>query len=325
MPLRWQQLLGQAFRSLPELLDYLQLDAAHSAAFQPSSGEFPLLVPRSFAARMRKGDPADPLLRQVLPDVREQLAVAGYQRDPLTETVAARHGVLRKYAGRALLVATGACPVHCRYCFRRHFPYSDQLASRNRWAPALAELRAIPDLAEVILSGGDPLSLSDRSLADLIASIESLPSVHTLRIHSRFPIIVPERIEPSLLEVLQRTRLKIVLVVHCNHANEIDDSVRAALRGLRAAGVLLLNQSVLLRAVNDDANVLEALSRRLFDCDVQPYYLHLLDPVAGAAHFDVDAARGRALTMELRRRLPGYLVPRLVREDPGESSKTILL
>ncbi len=293
--------------------------------FQPSADEFSLLVPRSFAARMRKGDPHDPLLLQVLPDQREQLDIDGFGRDPLGETGLARRGVLEKYSGRALLLATQACPVHCRYCFRRHFPYNAHLASRQQWAPALEELRGTRDLSEVILSGGDPLSLSNRSLAELVAQIEQLESVDALRIHTRFPIILPERIDRGLLAILAETRLNTVLVVHCNHANEIDASVRAALRALKSADTLLLNQSVLLRGVNDDAHELEALSRALFDCGVLPYYLHLLDPVAGAAHFDVSESRGRELTTELRRRLPGYLVPRLVREEPGQPSKTILM
>jgi EF-P beta-lysylation protein EpmB len=323
-PADWQRSLAEAIRTLAELLEVVEIDSQNIAGFQPGTDEFPLLVPRSFAARMRKGDPGDPLLRQVLPDLRERLETDGFGPDPLREIGLARHGVLEKYAGRALLVATQACPVHCRYCFRRHFPYSGQLASRQQWAPALNELRR-SDVSEVILSGGDPLSLSNRALRECVVQIEQLESVHTLRIHSRFPIILPERIDRGLVEILTETRLKTVLVVHCNHVNEIDDSVRAGLSALRSAETLLLNQSVLLSGVNDAADTLAALSRGLFDCGVLPYYLHLLDPVAGAAHFDVPESRGRELTTALRQQLPGYLVPRLVREDPGAPSKTVLM
>jgi EF-P beta-lysylation protein EpmB len=321
---RWQQALREAIRTPAELCEALGLDPEAVTAFQPSAREFSMLVPRSFASRMRKGDPQDPLLLQVLPDPRERLDVVGFRQDPLDEEILARHGVLRKYAGRALLIATGACPVHCRYCFRRQFPYSEQLASRQGWTQALAELRQDPDVSEVILSGGDPLTMSNGAIAELLAEIETLEQVHTLRIHSRFPIIVPERIDHDLLDLLAKTRLATVLVVHCNHANEIDASVSTALLALRDGNTLLLNQSVLLRGVNDDVGQLERLSQALFENGVLPYYLHLLDPVAGTAHFDVPQARGRELIACLRQRLPGYLVPRLVREEPGQPSKTIV-
>ena len=317
--------MREAIRTLAELLQILELDPATVPGAQPQAGEFSLLVPRSFVARMRKRDPFDPLLRQILPDARERLDIDGFVRNPLQENDLAQQGVLKKYAGRALLLATGACPVHCRYCFRRHFPYPHQLASRAQWGPALQELRGIHDLSEVILSGGDPLSLANHRLSELVTEIQQLDTVHTLRIHSRFPIILPERVDRGLVDLLKNSPLNIVLVVHCNHANEIDATVRAALHELKAAGALLLNQSVLLRGVNDNAETLRALSQKLFDCGVLPYYLHLLDPVAGAAHFDVSEARGRELIAQIRSRLPGYLVPRLAREEPRESSKTILM
>jgi len=321
---RWQRLLREAIRTPAELLDILGLEPAAVDGFEPATDEFPLLVPRSFAARMSKGDPLDPLLLQVLPQRRERLEVPGFTRDPLRETSLTRHGVLKKYAGRALLVATAACPVHCRYCFRRHFPYAEQPAGRGHWGGALRALRESGDVTEVILSGGDPLSLSDRRLAELVTEIEGAASVDTLRVHTRFPIVLPERVNGPLLDLLSKTRLNTVLVVHCNHANEINGSVRAALRDLKSVGTQLLNQSVLLLGINDDTDRLEALSRSLFACGVLPYYLHLLDPVAGAAHFDVEEFRGRDLITQLRDRLPGYLVPRLVREEPGKLSKTII-
>jgi EF-P beta-lysylation protein EpmB len=287
------------------------------------TSDFALLVPRGFVARMRKHDPRDPLLLQVLPRSLEAEAVPGFTEDPVREHGLTDGGVIEKYPGRALLIASGACPIHCRYCFRRAFPYAEQLAARGGWDAAVDALRARPDLREAILSGGDPLSLTNRRLGELIARIETT-SVRTLRIHTRFPVVVPERIDAGLLELLGSTRLDTVVVVHCNHANELDDGVGGALRALRGRVGALLNQSVLLRGVNDSVEALTALSERLFASGVLPYYLHLLDAVAGAAHFDVDANIGRDLVAQLRARLPGYLVPRLVRETPGELSKTLI-
>jgi L-lysine 2,3-aminomutase len=235
----------------------------------------------------------------------------------------AAHGLIQKYAGRALLIASAACPLHCRYCFRRDFPYHAQLAARADWAAAIAALRGVADAKEAILSGGDPLSLSNRRLGDLLARLADT-AVTTVRIHTRFPIAIPERVDDGLLRVLRGTRLATVVVVHTNHANELDANVARALAAMRPALTALLNQSVLLKGVNDDAETLAALSERLFACGVLPYYLHLLDRVAGAAHFDVDEARGKELVAELRARLPGYLVPRLAREVAGELSKTLL-
>ena len=318
----WKHSLRNSIGSLDELLETVQVDPRRIEGFQPARKEFPLRVPRSYAARMRKGDPADPLLLQVLPRRSERVEVPGFRRDPLQESGLARQGVLKKYAGRALLVTTPACPVHCRYCFRRHFPYADQVAAKDRWAPALRELRRMDDVTEVILSGGDPLSLENWRLGELLRLIEDLDHVDTVRIHTRFPVVMPERVDEALLRLLSGTRLHTVMVVHCNHANEVDDAVRDALVAITRADTRLLNQSVLLRRVNDSADRLESLSRALFSCGVLPYYLHLLDPVSGTAHFDVPASRGTELIVELRRRLPGYLVPRLVRETPGELSKT---
>jgi EF-P beta-lysylation protein EpmB len=257
----------------------------------------------------------------VWPSAAEADVVAGFTADPVREQGLAQNGVIRKYAHRALLVASGACPVHCRYCFRRAFPYRAQLAARGDWEHAIDELRSIPDAREAILSGGDPLTLSNRRLADLVTKLEAT-NVETLRIHTRFPIVVPERIDDGLLAILRGTRLRTVVVVHTNHANELDTSVEAALLALRAHVHALLNQSVLLRGVNDDVATLASLSERLFACGVLPYYLHLLDRVEGAAHFDVLAATAIDIIGKLRKSLPGYLVPKLVREIPGELSKT---
>ena len=273
---------------------------------------------------MRKGDPQDPLLRQVLPLAREQDDVPGFSGDPLAEAEVAHRGVLRKYAGRALLITTAACPVHCRYCFRRHFPYADQQTARDEWRPTVAALADDAEITEIILSGGDPLTLSNRRLGRLIEQFDDVEHLEALRIHTRFPIVLPERVDRGLLDLLATTRLRTVLVVHCNHAQEIDGAVDAALTNLRGFGVILLNQSVLLSGVNDDADTLVELSRRLFTTGTLPYYLHELDRVAGAAHFEVATSRALELVESMRSRLPGYLVPRLVRELPGTLSKTAL-
>jgi EF-P beta-lysylation protein EpmB len=317
----WQAELKDAIRDPRELERLLELKPG--ALGLAASTTFPLLVPRGFAARMRKGDANDPLLRQVWPAAAELMPAAGFSADPVREQGLAADGLIRKYRGRALLIASGACPLHCRYCFRREFPYSAQLAARADWDAAIAALRNIPDVKEAILSGGDPLSLSNRRLEELLARIADT-AVTTVRIHTRFPIAIPQRVDDELIRVLRGTRLETVVVVHTNQANELDADVERALKMLRPALTALLNQSVLLRAVNDDVETLAALSERLFACGVLPYYLHLLDRVAGAAHFDVDEARGQELIAALRARLPGYLVPRLVREVPGELSKTVL-
>ena len=313
--------MRDAVRDVAELERLLELPPGSLDALP--TADFPLLVPRGFVARMRKRDPRDPLLLQVLPRSLEAEAVPGYTADPVREQGLAESGVIEKYPGRALLIASGACPIHCRYCFRRDFPYAEQLAARGGWDAALETLTARPGVREAILSGGDPLSLSNRRLGELVAKIEGT-SIRTLRIHTRFPIVVPERVDAGLLDLLGSTRLRTVVVVHCNHPNELDDAVGHALQSLRPRVGALLNQSVLLRGVNDSAETLALLSERLFESGVLPYYLHLLDAVAGAAHFDVGPDEGRQLVAELRARLPGYLVPRLVRETPGELSKTLM-
>jgi len=230
-------------------------------------------------------------------------------------------GVLHKYRKRVLLTMTGACAVHCRYCFRRHYPYSDANPTRE-YRQTLDYLHRQAGVNEVILSGGDPLTLSDRRLAELVTELEAVPQLQRLRIHSRVPVVLPERINPELLAWMTTTRLQIVLVIHSNHANEIDTRVSAAMQQLHAAGITLLNQSVLLRGVNDRAATLVDLSEKLFAAHVLPYYLHQLDAVLGAAHFQVDDRKARALMEEIRSSLPGYLVPQLVREQPGHPSKT---
>jgi L-lysine 2,3-aminomutase len=286
---------------------------------------FPLLVPRGFAALMRPGDPADPLLRQVLPLGDELAAVPGYTADPLHESeCGAAPGLLSKYQGRSLLVTTGACAVHCRYCFRRHFPYDGLPRGAAWWEPALATLAADPDCHELILSGGDPLTLPDSQLAAIAAGAAAIPHLQRLRIHTRLPVVLPERVDAALCAWLAACRLRPVVVIHANHAAELSPAVAAACDRLRQAGCLLLNQSVLLAGVNDDLGVLTALSERLTAIGVAPYYLHQLDRVAGAAHFTVPDQRARELVSALQTTLPGYLVPRLVREEPGAPGKTPL-
>ncbi len=304
-----------------ELLQLLGLDPAWLPGAQAAARLFPLRVPHPYLRRIRHGDPRDPLLRQVLPLDDETVPTPGYQADPLQEAAAAiAPGLLQKYQGRALLIATGACAVHCRYCFRRHFPYGEHHSGRH-WEAALAQVRADDSLREVILSGGDPLSLGDEPLAELAAALAAIPHLRRLRIHTRLPIVVPERVNDALGGWLAHSPLRTVVVVHVNHPNEIDAAVRDSLRRMTDFGVTLLNQSVLLRGVNDDATTLISLSEALFDAGTLPYYLHALDPVAGAAHFAVPDPVAQGIHREITARLPGYLVPRLVRELPGAPAK----
>jgi EF-P beta-lysylation protein EpmB len=324
-PLRWQELWRDAVTDPRELLALLDLSHRADELVAPSDTGFAMRVPRGFVARMRKGDANDPLLLQVLPRGAELGDVPGFTRDAVGDLDArAARGVLHKYHGRALLIATGSCAVNCRYCFRRHFPYGDETAAANRWQDAIAELRADASIEELILSGGDPLSLSTAKLAELTDVLDTISHIRRLRIHTRLPIVLPERVDADFLGWLGRLPFGRVVVVHANHANEIDAPVAHAMAGLRAAGATVLNQSVLLRGVNDDAETLATLSERLFECGVLPYYLHQLDRVEGAAHFEVDDGRARALVDRLAARLPGYLVPRLVREIQGAASKTPL-
>lgn len=322
---RWQQELARAITEPAELLRELALDLALLPAARAAAARFPLRVPRGFVARMRQGDPDDPLLRQVLPLAAELSPVPGFMADPVDDQAArAAPGVLHKYHGRVLLIATGACAIHCRYCFRREFPYSENHAGGDSWRPALNYLSQDRSLREVILSGGDPLSLSDRRLGALLAELERIPHLERLRIHSRQPIVLPERVDDGLLDLLARTRLRPILVIHANHPREIDETVRRVLERLAGIGVTLLNQSVLLRGVNDTVPTLVELSEVLFTARVLPYYLHLLDRVQGAAHYEVNETEASTIMEVLRQRLPGYLVPRLVREQPGQLAKTPL-
>lgn len=321
----WQAELADAVRDPAELLRILELDPALLEPAVRAACDFPLRVPRAFIRRMRKGDPDDPLLRQVLPLGIEQQDTPGFFSDPVGDLDSRRGGgLLHKYRGRVLLITTGTCAVHCRYCFRRHFPYREENAHHDAWREALDYLRADHSVNEVILSGGDPLSLGDRSLAELVGALEQIDHIRRLRIHTRQPIVLPSRVDRALQTWLTACRLQKVVVVHTNHARELDASVVESLTALRATGASLFNQSVLLRGVNDSVPALADLSEALFSAGVTPYYLHLLDRVQGAAHFEVPEAEARALIGGLRARVAGYLVPRLVRETPGALGKVVL-
>jgi len=323
---RWQRELAEAITEPAELLAALGLPAALLAGARDASRLFDLRVPRGFVARMRHGDVNDPLLRQVLPLGDELREVRGFVADPLEEAAARRApGLLQKYRGRALLIATEACAVHCRYCFRREFPYSEQVESGvTRWSAALDEIARDPGIEEVILSGGDPLSLSDARLTQLTDALAGIGHVRRIRVHTRQPIVLPSRVDAGLLDWIGNVGKPVVMVLHTNHPNEIDADVRAACEALKSSAVTLLNQSVLLRGVNDDVDTLQRLSESLIEAGVLPYYLHLPDKVRGTAHFDVDEGVARSLIGELMGRLSGYLVPRLVREVPGAASKVPL-
>ncbi|GAB6041134.1 EF-P beta-lysylation protein EpmB [Endothiovibrio diazotrophicus] len=320
----WRQRIAEAVREPLELYRLLGLDPATLPAAEAAARDFPLWVPHPLIRRMERGNPDDPLLRQVLPRGEERIDHPGFTADPVGD-LAARSSprLLRKYRGRALLITTPACALHCRFCFRRHFPYDESM--EERLEESLGLLAEGEPVSEVILSGGDPLTLSDRRLAELAERIERLSAVERLRIHTRLPVVIPERVDEQLLGWLRRGRLRKVVVLHVNHPNELDNEALAAVERLRQAGVTLLNQSVLLRGINDCEEILAALSERLFGAGALPYYLHQLDRARGTAHFEVGDEAARRLVERLRARLPGYLVPRLVREIPGEPSKTPLL
>jgi EF-P beta-lysylation protein EpmB len=318
----WLNALADSIQTPAELLRLLDLDPALPTLDYERLAGFPLRVPRGFARLMRKSDPHDPLFLQVWPSAAEAQQWPGFVADPVGDLQKLKHGgVIHKYRGRALLVATGACAVHCRYCFRREFPYSDALASRGQWRTALDTIAADATIEEVILSGGDPLALTDDKLAALVDALEAIPHVRRLRIHTRLPVVLPERVDEKLLFWLGKMRLQRVIVLHVNHPAELGTALAGALARLRTTGATLLNQSVLLKNVNDSAETLALLSEKLFTAGVLPYYLHLLDRVQGAGHFEVDEWANQVIMRELNSRLPGYLVPRLVREVAGAPAK----
>ncbi len=337
-PVDWQTAMRRAIRSGAELRARLGLERyetpggsephdrdVHDARNDRSAGEraFPTFVPLEFLARMRPGDPDDPLLRQVMATPEESADAAGFVSDPVGDRDAlGAGGLLHKYAGRSLLISTGACGVHCRYCFRREFPYREVGSRDRRWRAAIDEIARRPEIEEVLLSGGDPLTLVDDVFAELVEAIATIGHVRRLRVHTRMPVVIPQRVTSRLVDVLAGNRLAVWFVIHVNHPNELDASVMDSLSRLIDRGIPVLNQAVLLRGVNDDVETLIALSRRLIDHRITPYYLHQLDRVRGAAHFEVSEREGLRLVRAMREALPGYAVPKYVRETAGERSKS---
>lgn len=318
----WQSELANAIRDPAELLDLLGLSRELLPAAVTASARFPLKVPRSYVARIQPGDINDPLLRQILPFGEELLQQPGFVDDPVGDLQAMPvPGLLHKYHGRALLVTTGACAVNCRYCFRRHFPYSEANPASEDWQPALDYLKADSSIRELILSGGDPLSLSDGRLQDLGSALADIPHLQRLRIHTRLPVVLPSRVNSEFCQWLKESPWQTITVLHINHANEINDELRQACEHLKDTGTTLLNQSVLLKGINDDVVRLVELSEHLFASGVLPYYLHQLDPVQGASHFAVPDEQACDLHRSLRNKLPGYLVPKLVQEIAGAAAK----
>ncbi len=321
----WHESLAAAVRDAAMLIAELKLPRELLEPAKRAAELFPLLVPRSFLTRMEPGNPRDPLLLQVLPWEAEFLETPGYQKDALQESEShVASGLLQKYAGRALLITTGSCAVHCRYCFRRHYPYGEEPKRLDDWEPAFQAIAQDHSLTEILLSGGDPLMLTDTRLQEIWQRLEAVPHLRRIRLHTRLPIVLPNRVTAAFLEQLQNSRLTPIVVVHANHPNEVVADCAEALRKLVKAGVTVLNQSVLLKGINDSAQTLGELSEALMNLGVMPYYLHQMDHVQGTAHFTVPDETAKAILKEMQRQLPGYGVPRLVREIPGESHKTPL-
>lgn len=322
----WQDALIQAVRDPRELLELLELPLELLTQAEAASKLFELKVPRPFIERMTKGDLSDPLLRQVLPLGEEQTLAPGFSHDPLEEAQSnALKGLVHKYQGRVLLVVAPNCAVNCRYCFRRHFPYQDNNPSRQQWLKVFEQIAQDSTIHEVIFSGGDPLASPDRQLQWMVDQLEQIPHLKRLRIHTRLPVVIPQRITDAMIGWLTGSRLKPIVVIHANHAKELDDHVAAGLLKLHQQGVMLLNQAVLLKGINDQLSDLVDLSERLFELDVLPYYLHLLDKVQGTAHFDLPNDEALSLHRQLQGVLPGFLVPKLVREEAGENQKTLII
>lgn len=323
--LSWQEQLAQAIRQPADLLDFVGLKAGAIGYSQQAITQFPVRVPYAFANRIKKNDPNDPILRQVFPYKAEEDEAHGFINDPLAElNVQPVQGLLQKYNSRVLAITTGACAVHCRYCFRRHYPYQESSASSKHWQTSLDLIKNDNSIEEVILSGGDPLTLSDRRLQDICSSLATIKHIKRIRFHTRLPIVLPARITNTLLKQITDNDKSIIFVIHTNHANELDNTVSNAINRLQEFGVLILNQSVLLNGINDSVTQLIDLSERLVENNVIPYYLHLLDPVAGAAHYDVSQDEAQKLLNEMQSRVSGYLVPKLVKEEVGASSKTLI-
>lgn len=331
-PVNWRVAMKRAIRSSKELRQLLNLcdespengvNKAHSDAGITAEADFPTFVPLEYLSRIRQGDVNDPLLRQVLPVEAEDSSVTGFSSDPVGDLkVMPTTGILHKYSGRALVVATGACGIHCRYCFRREFPYGEASLAGNALASAMEYIQEHPEIDEVLLSGGDPLTLVDERLKQLIDEISSCSHVKRLRVHTRMPVVIPQRLTPELVDMFKQSRLTSWFVIHVNHPQELDAFVLERLSLLIDAGIPVLNQAVLLRGINDQVETMEALCRKLVDHRIQPYYLHQLDRVHGTSHFEVPRTVGLELVAALRERLPGYAVPQYVIEEQGKKSKT---
>jgi EF-P beta-lysylation protein EpmB len=321
----WLYELKKSYTRPEDLLSALQLDASAYADDIKARQLFSMRVPRPFVQQMNIGDPNDPLLRQVLPLVDEFRVEPGFHKDPLEEQSSPANGLLHKYHGRVLLILQGGCAINCRYCFRRHFPYDELTISQRQIDDTLDYIKQNPEVNEVILSGGDPLMAKDERLHKLVRELEALPQLTRLRIHSRLPVVIPSRLTDGLLTSLTQSRLQVVLVIHANHANEISNDLSAALKKWHNAGIHVLNQSVLLKGVNDSSEALCRLSETLFRANVLPYYLHQLDKVEGASHFEVSDDKAQQLWLDMTRQLPGFLVPKLVREQARKPSKTAIM
>jgi len=320
----WQKELANALKNPQQLLQLLEISPESLSLSAKARKNFPMLVPLPFVKKMKKGDIHDPLLKQILPICDEELLSEGYSLDPLHEHNSALPGLLHKYKSRVLLILKSGCAVNCRYCFRRHFPYQNNNINKQQLQEIVTYIKAHPEVNEVILSGGDPLMSKDDFLEHVVNTLELLPQLTRLRIHSRLPVVLPSRITRKLCTILEKSRLKVLLVLHINHANEIDEAFKEASAKLHRAGVQLLNQSVLLKGVNDNSQALIALSETLFEAHILPYYLFLLDKVQGAQHFDLPEKTAQLLVKEMSLALPGYLVPKLSREIAGQKSKTII-
>ncbi|MBM6551414.1 EF-P beta-lysylation protein EpmB [Marinomonas ostreistagni] len=321
----WSTELAQALKTPAELLPLLGLDAQDLPKAAQAMDSFRMLVPKPFVERMGYGDPQDPLLKQVLADDIEMQPVSGYVKDPLDEgNHNPQKAIVHKYERRVLIITTGICAVNCRYCFRRHFPYGDNQLAQKEWDSVISYLEQHPEVNEVILSGGDPLMLKDSQLAKQVARLEALPQLKRLRIHSRLPIVIPSRINDEFISWIQQTRLDVILVLHSNHANEIDQTIAHKVALLKQAGVTVLNQGVILKGVNDSVSAQVDLSEALFAAGILPYYMFTLDPIEGGAHFDVSLTEAQQLMGQVAHKLPGYLMPKLAKEIPGQPAKTVL-
>jgi len=314
-----------AVRDSANLMRLLGLDSNQVSLSSKGEAQFPVFVPLPYLSRIRPGDPFDPLLLQVMPQYAESVDAFGFVEDPVGDLeVEKTPGLLHKYHGRVLMVVSGSCAIHCRYCFRRHFPYELAPKSLQQWEPAFRYIEEDDSIHEVILSGGDPLTLVDSTLQSIVERIASIDHLQRLRVHTRLPVVIPQRVTDALCEIFSSTRLATWVVLHINHAREIDGEVEQSISRLRNAGATLLNQAVLLRGVNDNVDALHQLFEKLVDCNVSPYYLHQLDQVAGGAHFEVPLELGQQWIADLRKRLPGYAIPLFVQEISGEESKTAL-